>query len=193
VDYTITGGTASPGSDYTASSSGTLSFGAGKPSATLSFAIVNDKVDEPAETVLMQLQNPSAGYGLGTPSATAATINDDDVAGKAQFAVTAYSAAEDAGQAMITVTRTGTSDLATVQYQTSPGLFSPAVPGTHYQNANGTLTFPPAVKSLTFTVPVLDDASASGNHSVTLTLSNPGGNLTLGTTTTAVLWVIDVQ
>ncbi len=193
VDYTITGGTASSGSDYTASSTGTLSFGAGKPSATLWFAIVNDKVDEPAETIALQLQNPSAAYALGTPSATTVMLNDDDDAGKAQFSVAVFTSAESAGQATITVTRTGPSDLATVQYQMSPGSVSPAVPGVHYQDTSGTLTFAFGVKSLTFPVTVLDDGSASGNHSVALTLANPGGNLALGTPATAVLWLIDVQ
>jgi hypothetical protein len=56
------------------------------------------------------------------------------------------------------------------------------------------VTFAAGEKSQTFTVPVLDGGPFTGvNHSVTLTLSNPGGNLALGTTVTAVLWIVDVQ
>lgn len=103
VDYQITGGTATAGTDYTAAASGTLSFGAGKPTQILAIIPVNDKVDEPAEAVTLALANPSGGYGIGTPGTTVLTINDNDVAGKAQFNAGSYSVAEDGDSARITV------------------------------------------------------------------------------------------
>jgi hypothetical protein len=194
VDYVISGGTATAVADYSAASSGTLSFGAGKATQTLSIAIVNDTLDEPSETVALTLQNPSTGYGLGTPGTTVLTITDNDVAGKARLSASVYSVVENAGFVTITVTRTGgTSGMATVDYATSPGAVSPAVPGTDYETTAGTLTFGPSETAQTFTVPVLDDAPpvADGNRSVTLTLSRPGGGLTLGSPTGAVLWLVD--
>jgi hypothetical protein len=187
---TATGG----GVDYSFTP-GTLNFGPGKATATFQVTVVPDTVDEPAETVVLKLQNPSAGYGVGTPGTTTLTITDNDVAGKAQFSATAYSTPETTGIATITVTRTGgTSSAATVHYATSPGTVSPAVPGTHYDDVSGTVTFAAGEKSQTFAVPVLDGGPFTGvNHSVTLTLSSPGGNLLLGAPVTAVLWVVDVQ
>ena len=56
------------------------------------------------------------------------------------------------------------------------------------------MTFGAGEKSRTFTVPVHDGGPFTGvNHSVTLTLGSPGGNLALGTPATAVLWIVDVQ
>jgi hypothetical protein len=196
VDYVLGAGSTATGGgvDYSFTP-GTLIFGAGRATATFQVTLVPDTEDEPAETVVLKLQNPSAGYGLGTPGTTTLTITDNDIAGKAQFSATAYSTPETTGIATITVTRTGgTSSAATVHYATSPGTVSPAVPGTHYNDVTGTVTFAAGEKSQTFTVPVLDGGPFTGvNHSVTLTLSNPGGNLALGTTVTAVLWIVDVQ
>jgi hypothetical protein len=194
VDYAVLpGGTADPASDYTVASSGTLTFGAGKSTAQLVVNITQDTVDEPAETVLLQLSNPSAGYGLGTPSTTTLTITDNDVAGKAQFSVAAYSVAEDGGSIDITVTRTGgKSSAATVDYATSPGDVSPAAPGVNYGTVGGTLSFGVNETSKTFNVPVLNDGPGTGNKSVKLTLGYPGGNLGLGKITEAVLWIVDI-
>jgi hypothetical protein len=132
---------------------------------------------------------------LGTTRTTTLTITDNDLAGKAQFAATAYSTPETTGIATITVMRSdGTSSAATVHYATSPGTVNPAIPGTHYQNVSGTVTFAAGEKTRTFTVPVDDGGPFTGvNYSVTLTLSSPGGNLVLGSPVTAVLWIVDVQ
>jgi hypothetical protein len=197
VEYLLAPGTADPATDYTAPSSGVLTFLPGKATATLEVPIVRDTKDEPPETILIQLQNqspgPPSGYGLGTSSATL-TIIDNDTAGKAQFSVAAYSVAEDGGSIAITVTRTGgTSSEARVDYATSPGAVLAATPGVHYQHASGTLAFGLNVKSQTFDVPVLNDGPGTGNHSVTLTLTgNPDGNLVLGKLAAAELWIVDV-
>jgi hypothetical protein len=196
VEYLITGGTASLGSDYGVATSGVLTFAPGKPTAALVVNLTQDTVDEPAETVVFQLQNPSCtpACGLGTPSQTTLTINDNDVAGKAQFKVASYSIAEDGGSIDITVTRTGgKSSAATIDFMTLPGDVSPAVPGSNYTNVSGTLTFGINETTKTFNVPVLDDDNASTvNSSVKLTLSTPGGNLALGKIVEAVLWIVHV-
>jgi hypothetical protein len=196
VDYVLgVGSTATGGGVDYSFTPGTLTFGPGKAAATFPVTVVPDTVDEPPETVVLKLQNPSAGYGVGTPGTTTLTITDNDVAGKAQFGATAYSTPETTGIATITVTRTGgTSSAATVDYATSPGTASPAVPGKHYNDVTGTVTFAAGEKSQTFAVPVLDGGPFTGvNHSVTLTLSSPGGDLALGTPVTAVLWIVDVR
>jgi hypothetical protein len=188
VGYQITGGTAAAGSDYTAASSGTLTFGAGKPTETLSVAIVNDGVDEPNETVNLALGNPSAGYGIGTPGQAVLTITDDETAGNVQLSASAYGVGEGAGSATITVTRTGTSDLATVDYATSDGT---ATTASDYGATTGTLTFALGETTKTIQVPINDDALAEGNEYFTLTLGNPGGGLVLGSQATAAIWIVD--
>lgn len=75
VDYATVGGTATPGSDYTAASA-TLTFPAGMTTRTVSVSIATDSAAEPTETFTVVLSNPtSATIGDGTG---VGTITDDD-------------------------------------------------------------------------------------------------------------------
>jgi hypothetical protein len=191
VDYAITGGTATNGSDYFLALSGTVPFAAGAATAALPVTLIPDKIDEPNETVIVTLSNPSAGLGLGTPEITTLTITDNDTAGKVQFGATNYSVDEGgAGSVNLTVTRTlATSELATVDYQVTGG--SATNGGTDYTLAPGTLTFNPGEKTKTINVPIVEDALVEGNESVVVTLSNPGGGFALGTLSQTTLWIVD--
>ncbi|MDP3714154.1 MAG: DUF4394 domain-containing protein [Mycobacteriales bacterium] len=77
VDYATGGGTATAGSDYTATS-GTLTFADGEASKTISVPVTNDTADEPAETFVVTLTNPTGGASLGATTAQTVTITDDD-------------------------------------------------------------------------------------------------------------------
>ncbi|MDX1744367.1 MAG: Calx-beta domain-containing protein [Halobacteriales archaeon] len=75
VDYETVDGTATAGSEYTATS-GTLTFPAGTMQQTISVPFSDDSVDEPDQTFTVELTNPSnatIGDGSGT-----GTITDDD-------------------------------------------------------------------------------------------------------------------
>ena len=80
VDYATSDGTATAGSDYTATS-GTLSFAAGETQKSVSVPVLDDAHDEGSETLTMTLSNPSAAY-LADGSATG-TINNTDAMPKA--------------------------------------------------------------------------------------------------------------
>ena len=59
VDYAVTGTATGSGTDYTLAN-GTLTISAGSSSGTITIAsIVNDSLDEPNETVIVTLSNPS--------------------------------------------------------------------------------------------------------------------------------------
>ena len=60
VDYATSDGTATAGTDYTATS-GTLTFRAGDRSKTVSVAVLDDSHDEGEETLTLRLSNPSSG------------------------------------------------------------------------------------------------------------------------------------
>jgi len=80
VSYaTVTGGTATDGSDYSGST-GTLSFAVGQLSKTFTVPIKQDTTVEGNETVNLALTSPSASATLGTPATAVLTIVDDDVA-----------------------------------------------------------------------------------------------------------------
>ena len=75
VGYATSGGSATAGSDYT-ETSGTLSFGAGETSKTVSVPVIDDKVDEGEETFTLTLSNASNGY-LTDAEATGTISNHD--------------------------------------------------------------------------------------------------------------------
>lgn len=77
VQYaTVTGGTASPGDDYVATS-GTLTWANGDgANKTFTVTPVVDTLIEGPETVILQLGSPTGGAVLGTPSTATLTITD---------------------------------------------------------------------------------------------------------------------
>ncbi len=65
VHYSSANGTATAGSDYTATS-GTLTFAPGETQKVLRVAILNDAVPEPGESFTIGLSNPTGGASLGS-------------------------------------------------------------------------------------------------------------------------------
>ena len=81
VDYATADGTATAGSDYTATSGTLLSFAAGETYKSVSVPVLDDAHDEGSETLTLTLSNPSGAY-LADGSATG-TINNTDAMPKA--------------------------------------------------------------------------------------------------------------
>ena len=78
VDYTLTGGTASPRNDYTFAA-GRLSFAPGEAAREITVLLSEDGYAEGQETVTLALLNP-AGATLGTTSTTTLRVDDNDTA-----------------------------------------------------------------------------------------------------------------
>ena len=77
VDYASSNGTATAGSDYTATS-GRLTFGRLETSKTVSVPVLDDAVDEGSETMSLTLSNPSpSSVRLAGASATGTITNSD--------------------------------------------------------------------------------------------------------------------
>lgn len=110
--------------------------------------------------------------------------------GAVQFSSASYSGTEDAGNATISATRTGGSDLpVSVQFTTLNGS---ALAGADYTTTNGTLNWAAgdtAAKS--FTVRILTDGTTETNETVQLQLSTPLGGATLGSLSNATLTIFD--
>jgi hypothetical protein len=188
VSYaTIAGGTATSGNDYQLAS-GTLSFTTGETSKTVTVRVNGDPQNEPDETFLVQLSNPTNAT-LAKTQGTGTIINDDAVtAPTVQFNSSSYSISEDLTAAVVTVTRSGdTSGTATVDYATSNGTASQR---GDYQISSGTLTFAPGDVNKTFVVLINEDSYVEGPETVNLTLSNNNG-AGLGGQSTAVLTILD--
>jgi len=206
VDFMTSDGTATAGSDYTASvpNPRTLTFAPGVRSQTVSIPIRDDTIAECSETVNLTLVNVQGGTPaacLGLAAATL-TITDNDRAGAIQFARSTFTVNEPApltsANATVTVTRTGTGGGVTVNYAVADDT---AVAGTNYTATSGTLTFAAGQTSRTFTVPILNDGASTGNLVANLALSNPtpaclgapgsASAATLGSPQAATLTIVD--
>jgi hypothetical protein len=187
IGYATANGSAAAGSDYTAQT-GTLTFGAGVTTQTVTVPILADGATEAAETFTVRLSSPTAGATLGTPSVATVTITDGAPRMSVRFSTDTYKTSETSRQATITVTRVGgTTGVVTVNYATTGGA---ATPGVDFVPVSGTLTFASGQTSRTFTVPVLDDDLVDGPRTVSLALTSPVG-ADLGAPGTATLTITD--
>ncbi|HNT75904.1 MAG TPA: Ig-like domain-containing protein [Anaerolineae bacterium] len=117
---------------------------------------------------------------------TIVTINDMP---RVYFNTAAYSVAENAGAATITVTLQDVAAVTvTVDYATGTGT---ATADVDYVAASGTLTFAPGSTEATFQVSINDDLLDENDEIVPLTLSNPSAPALLGTPATATLTILD--
>ena len=77
VTYATSDGTATAGSDYTATS-GILTFAANQTSKTFTIPVTNDTTVEGNETINLTLSNPTGGAALGAQNTAQLTISDND-------------------------------------------------------------------------------------------------------------------
>ena len=155
VDYTTADGTASAGSDYTATS-GSLSFAPGETSKTITVSITDDSDVEGSEGFTVELSNiadASSSAESISDSSGAGTITDDDK--NVSLSIVGSSVAEAGGTASLTVSRSGDLSATTrVDYQTVDGS---ALAGTDFKAQTGQLVFAPGEASRTIKIQVLDD------------------------------------
>ena len=166
VNYATANGTAIQPGDYT-STAGTLTFGFGETSKTVSVPIINDNAPEPSETFTLQLSSPlggtiTDGTGLGT-------ITDTD----RRISVNDRSVNEGAGSATFTVSLDAAATLpVTVDYATANVT---ATAPADYTSTSGGLTFAAGQTTKTVTVPIIDDLIDEPAETYNLLLSNATG------------------
>ncbi len=115
-----------------------------------------------------------------------------------EFTTAGYQVAENGGQALITVRRTGGasgpnadgSGNVSVQFATVSG--GSAVPGVNFSNVTATLSFPPGEVFESVAVPVLDDGVVTSNLQVNLNITNATPPAAIGPNT-AVLTIVNVE
>ncbi len=140
VDYAITGGTATSGSDYAALASGTASFTAGGAlTQTVTVVVNGDLTVEDNETVIMTLTNPVGG-GISTATGTGTITNDD----AATLTLTGGIAKDETLSGTVSYTFAATLNAAvqdgfTIPYTTDDG--TATVADNDYTDNDGTLTF----------------------------------------------------
>ena len=120
VNFTV-GGTATFNTDYTQTGAatftaidGTVTFGAGNSTATVTVDPSADVTAEPDETVILTLA-AGADYNIGTPSTATGTINNDDTT--VSVAVSPLATDEDGATNLVyTFTRSDSSGALTVNF-----------------------------------------------------------------------------
>jgi Calx-beta domain/Purple acid Phosphatase, N-terminal domain len=169
VTYQTVDGTATAGSDYSATSA-TLTFAAGVTTQTLTVPVLGDTLDEANETFLVRLSAP-VGAAIGTPSQGTGTITDNDAL--PSFRINDVSVTEgNAGTvaATFTVTLSAASGRATsVNYATGNGTATAA--SGDYVATSGTLSFPAGTTSQQVSVTINGDLLNENNETVNLNLS----------------------
>ena len=197
VDYTTVNGTATAGSDFTATSgtvritssdAGPIYFTSSETN-TITVTIADDSVYESSENLDVTLSNIQNATGSFSDSSGRITITDNDSAPTVDFNATSSSGAESTSSAALQVDlSTFSSSNVTVDYAvtgTATGT------GTDYTLANGTLTITAGNTTGTITIAsIVDDALVEGNETVIVTLSNPSG-ATLGTDTVHTYTITD--
>jgi len=177
VDYAITGGTATSGSDYQTFASGTINFTAGGPlTQTITVVVNGDNVVEGNETVIVTLSNPING-GIGTATGTG-TINNDDFATLTLSTVAAQNEGALGTVAYayeLTLDKEVTGGF-TVNYNTNDGTATKA--DGDYQDNDGSLTFTgtPGEKH-TITVLVNGDLKVELDEEFTVVIGSISGTL----------------
>jgi hypothetical protein len=193
VDYAVTGGTATEGSDYQ-TVSGTLRWADGDSAdKPIQVPLIDDSTQEGTETVVLTLRDPFGGATLGNTTNATLTIHDDDALpgpGTIAFTSSTFQAPENAGTTPLTVQRIGGSQGAvSVIYSVTGGT---ATPGADYQTVGGMLAWADGdAANKMIQVPIIDDSTGEAPETVVLTLSSPSGGATLNSGNTATLTIED--
>src|SRR5262245_61328868 len=155
VDYSTpnTLGTASPGSDYTATS-GTLTFAPGETSKSITVQVNGDTNVEPDETFFVNLANPSGNATIGDTQAAATILNDDQAQAQINIGADLTLPEGDTCQTpfQVAVTLHPSPTRRSSDLYSTPNTLGTATPGSDYTATSGTLTFAPGETSKTITV-----------------------------------------
>ena len=169
LQYTVTGGTAIENVDYGGRLSGPLTFAPGETGQRVELVLVDDAVDEPDETVTLELTDVR-GATLADGVATGTIIDND---GAPAVRVADATAAEDDGRLFFAVTLSpASSQEVSLRYAITPGTAQAA---DYAGPTSGAVTFLPGETSRHVELALVDDTVAEEDETVTLTLSNVQG------------------
>ena len=158
LGYTV-GGTATAGSDYRALS-GSVTVPAGKTTATIPVAVLDDSAPEGEETVVLTLTGGN-GYQVASPDTHTLTIAISDAPSvpTVSFARFTYEESESTGQLHMRLNLSSSLpfDIA-VQYRVINLRHTiHATSGSDYEPLPGSVTVPAGAKTVTIPVTIIDD------------------------------------
>jgi sugar lactone lactonase YvrE len=173
INYATSGGTATPGSDYT-ETSGTLSFADGEMSKTFVVRITDDNLFEGnvRETINLTLSSPTGDARLGSQTTATLTIQDND--GRPSIT---------AGNMTVLEGQSGTTDASFAVRLSNPSIEvisvnyatadRTATAPSDYVAATGTLTFQPGEVEKTIPLQIKGDTVDEGDEQFAINFTNP--------------------
>ena len=170
-----TGGTTTPGTDFTSYGTGTIRVNNGASTGTFTVNVTNDNLFEAAnETAAATISSPSdPAVALSTPTATA-TIADNDNAVNADLVVTQDGDENGTEPVILTVELDKTNNTGSPITFVINSTGGTATSGTDYTAFDGFLvTVPDGRPFGSITIPVIQDALTEGIETVTATISSP--------------------
>jgi len=168
VKYDAIAGTAAEGDDYD-DVGGMLTFEPGQTSHAFDVHVLNDRLDEPPETIVLALTQPVQA-GLGSPDCSTLTIFDNDPPPLAAFALDGHAILESAGPTSVTVRLSAPSGLDV----TLPLAFSgTATSPDDYAAISETLTIFAGDDEAHIALSVNDDVLDEDDETIILTLGAP--------------------
>ena len=159
------------GVDYTPVSDFSLTIPANETSAAATFTLtpIEDRVDEPDET--LTLTGIAGDRGIGVPEAATLTLADNDDVPELSLRVAPASIAENGGTATVTVT-TGEGSTFAGERTIALTLSGTATEGEDYRITSRALTLPPGsganASSVTATLTAVDDAVSDQDETIVI-------------------------
>jgi hypothetical protein len=189
VEYTVSNGSASGGSDFTPKPKGKVKFvptaslgGLTPTSKFITLKVIGDNDPEPTENLVVTLRNPSPGMALGY-AASASSILDDDGGVNPQVGVGDARVFEgDAGAARVVklpVSRSDGTGSASVRYTVVA--VEPTSSLDYTAKASGIIKFPIGAVQKPVTIKIVPDVDSEGDETLQVVLSDPSG-VTIGRT-----------
>ena len=169
MDWSLLNGSTNA-SDFTGATSGSISFGAGESSKTISVTVVGDITPEQVETFSLQLSN-LVGVDDAIDVSAAGTISNDD----SSFSIAgATASSSESSNQTFTVSRThNTAQSQTVTWAVSAGGANAADFGGTLPS--GSVTFAPGEMTQTITVSPSSDTTPETDEDYTVTISLGAG------------------
>lgn len=191
IDYATSNNTALAGSDYTASF-GTLNWADGDSGSKLIvIETLTDLNNEGSETFNLSLSNPGGDVILGSTSNSIITIENLEAPGVISINSSIANVIE-GGSATISVSRTGgIAGAVSIDYATSNNT---ALAGSDYTASFGTLNWADGESgSKLIVIETLTDLNNEGSEAFNLNLSNPGGDVILGSPSSSIITIEELE
>ena len=183
VNYSVTGGTAGSGTDFTALS-GTVVIGAGNSYADVTLTALADTLIEGDETVEVTVSSGGSVYTISGGVATAIIADDAPTISIARLT----DGFEGAGNGSFRVTRTGGDITQALTLTYTVGGTASSVSSADFTALSGTVTIAANASYADITVTITNDSTAEPTETVIATLGASTDYLITGGPATIFIW-----